>query len=80
MSHYIRTWIEISSSFPNYQNNIHINQANNSEQAFDVFITGQGAQGLLSHPSRQELETVFGSLNVGHISIFFFSQVSGIEY
>ncbi|CAH7682910.1 ribosome maturation protein [Phakopsora pachyrhizi] len=30
---------------------------------FEVFHTGQGAQGLLSRPSRQELETVFGSSN-----------------
>ncbi|KAH9817339.1 ribosome maturation protein [Melampsora americana] len=31
--------------------------------AFDVFHSGQGAQGLLNRPSKQELETVFGTSN-----------------
>lgn len=29
--------------------------------SFDVFHTGQGSQGLLQRPSKQELETVFGT-------------------
>ncbi|PLW16315.1 hypothetical protein PCASD_18720 [Puccinia coronata f. sp. avenae] len=29
--------------------------------SFDVFHTGQGAQGLLIRPSKQELENIFGS-------------------
>jgi hypothetical protein len=32
--------------------------------AFDVFHTGQGAQGLLIRPSKQELENTFGSSKV----------------
>ncbi|EGG07185.1 uncharacterized protein MELLADRAFT_86012 [Melampsora larici-populina 98AG31] len=31
--------------------------------SFDVFHSGQGAQGLLNRPSKQELETVFGTSN-----------------
>ncbi|GAA5902631.1 hypothetical protein JCM5296_000727 [Sporobolomyces johnsonii] len=31
--------------------------------SFDVFHTGQGAQGLLSRPSKQQLETVFETTN-----------------
>ncbi|GAA6036848.1 hypothetical protein JCM8097_006311 [Rhodosporidiobolus ruineniae] len=31
--------------------------------SFDVFHTGQGSQGYLARPSKQELETVFGSSN-----------------
>ncbi|GAA5914422.1 hypothetical protein JCM6882_008230 [Rhodosporidiobolus microsporus] len=31
--------------------------------SFDVFHTGQGSQGLLARPSKQELDTVFGSSN-----------------
>ncbi|MBW0496713.1 hypothetical protein O181_036428 [Austropuccinia psidii MF-1] len=31
--------------------------------SFDVFHTGQGAQGLLQRPSKQELETVFETSN-----------------
>ncbi|KAH9808380.1 hypothetical protein DFH28DRAFT_1196515 [Melampsora americana] len=31
--------------------------------AFDVFHSGQSAQGLLNRPSKQELETVFGTSN-----------------
>ncbi|KAG0150576.1 hypothetical protein CROQUDRAFT_57998 [Cronartium quercuum f. sp. fusiforme G11] len=31
--------------------------------SFDVFHTGQGAQGLLNRPSKQELETVFETSN-----------------
>ena len=31
--------------------------------SFDIFHTGQGSQGLLERPSKQELDTVFGSSN-----------------
>ncbi|GAA5831848.1 hypothetical protein JCM11251_003908 [Rhodosporidiobolus azoricus] len=31
--------------------------------SFDVFHTGQGSQGLLARPSKQELDTVFQSSN-----------------
>jgi ribosome maturation protein Sdo1 len=31
--------------------------------SFDIFHTGQGSQGLLARPSKQELETVFGTHN-----------------
>lgn len=29
--------------------------------SFDVFHTGQGAQGIMGRPSKQQLDTVFGS-------------------
>ncbi|KAK4058170.1 hypothetical protein OIO90_000909 [Microbotryomycetes sp. JL221] len=31
--------------------------------SFDVFHSGQGAQGMLQRPSKQELETIFGTSN-----------------
>ncbi|SCZ90784.1 BZ3500_MvSof-1268-A1-R1_Chr1-3g02247 [Microbotryum saponariae] len=31
--------------------------------SFDVFHTGQGSQGLLQRPSKQELDSVFGTHN-----------------
>ncbi|ORY85349.1 ribosome maturation protein [Leucosporidium creatinivorum] len=31
--------------------------------SFDVFHSGQGSQGILQRPSKQELETVFGTHN-----------------
>ncbi|TKA55462.1 hypothetical protein B0A53_02388 [Rhodotorula sp. CCFEE 5036] len=31
--------------------------------AFDVFHTGQGSQGLLARPSKQDLDTIFGTTN-----------------
>ncbi|GAA5836007.1 hypothetical protein JCM3766R1_005126 [Sporobolomyces carnicolor] len=35
--------------------------------SFDVFTTGQGAQGILERPSKQVLDTVFGSTNQNDI-------------
>ena len=31
--------------------------------SFDVFHSGQGSQGLLERPSKQQLEAVFGTSN-----------------
>ncbi|KAM0793077.1 hypothetical protein ACM66B_000560 [Microbotryomycetes sp. NB124-2] len=31
--------------------------------SFDVFHSGQGAQGLLARPSKQQLDSVFGTTN-----------------
>ncbi|GAA5896741.1 Rtc3p [Sporobolomyces salmoneus] len=35
--------------------------------SFDVFTTGQGAQGILERPSKQVLDTVFSSTNQNDI-------------
>ncbi|GAA5857241.1 hypothetical protein JCM8547_009393 [Rhodosporidiobolus lusitaniae] len=35
--------------------------------SFDVFHTGQGSQGILARPSKQELDTVFSSTNINDI-------------
>ncbi|GAA6007830.1 hypothetical protein JCM11491_003980 [Sporobolomyces phaffii] len=35
--------------------------------SFDVFTTGQGAQGILERPSKQTLDTVFSTTNINDI-------------
>ncbi|GAA5953223.1 hypothetical protein JCM8115_000466 [Rhodotorula mucilaginosa] len=35
----------------------------NVVDSFDVFHTGQGSQGLLARPSKQDLDTIFGTTN-----------------
>ncbi|TNY18678.1 ribosome maturation protein [Rhodotorula diobovata] len=35
--------------------------------SFDVFHTGQGSQGILARPSKQELHTIFGTTNEDEI-------------
>lgn len=35
--------------------------------SFDIFHTGQGSQGILARPSKQELETVFETSNANAI-------------
>ncbi|BGP12887.1 hypothetical protein JCM10213_005160 [Rhodosporidiobolus nylandii] len=35
--------------------------------SFDIFHTGQGSQGILARPSKQDLENVFGTANSNDI-------------
>lgn len=42
--------------------------------SFDTFHTGQGSQGLLERPSKQELETIFETSNSTDIALIIFEK------